>query len=62
MSSIKAFPDENISFKTKNTQIMQLMATVVKQFGDNYYNFSKYIKFIDPKNKIMSKFKRKFLI
>lgn len=36
--------------------------TVIKQYGDNYYNFQKYIKYIDPKNKIMSKFKRKFLI
>lgn len=36
--------------------------TVIKQYGDNYYNFQKFIKYIDPKKKIMSKFKRKFLI
>ena len=36
--------------------------TVIKQYGDEYHKFVKYIKYIDPNNKIMSNFKRKFIL
>ena len=36
--------------------------TVIKQYGDEYLKFSNFIKKVDPKNKIMSNFKRKFIL